>query len=101
MLQNCDVLQVRGFFRGLGFPVLSYGVVNSIYFGVYGNALRRFSSGVDKPSYGHVFVAGGIGGAAQIVVACPVDVVKVVLQSQIPKHVKGSGEFQKCIIHKR
>ena len=83
--------QAHGFFRGLGFPLVSYGVVNSIFFGVYGNTLRQLSGvgggggggGGRRPGYGHVFLAGCVAGSAQLVVACPVDVVKVVLQSQL------------------
>jgi len=75
---------VRGFFRGLGFPLASYGVINSIFFGVYGNTIQKLTSGLRKPTYSEVFAAGCVGGMAQLVVACPVDVVKVVLQSQIP-----------------
>ena len=79
--------QSKGFFRGLGFPLASYGVVNSVFFGVYGNSLR-YMKGSDqkrKSTNQETFLAGCCGGVAQLVVACPVDVVKVVLQSQIDK----------------
>lgn len=48
-------------------------------------------NGLKKPSYGAIAAAGAVGGMAQLVVACPVDVVKVVLQSQIPAG-KQKGE---------
>ena len=43
------------------------------------------SSSSSVPSYSTVFAAGCVGGAAQLLVACPSDVVKIVLQSQIPE----------------
>ena len=79
-------IQANGFFRGMGFPLMSYGVVNSIYFGVYGNTLRYLKKTPDgSPRYRDIYIAGCVGGAAQLAVACPVDRVKVVLQSQISK----------------
>ena len=79
------LLQSHGFFRGLGFPFVTYGLVNSIFFGVYGNTLKFLeASGNGKTKYFNVYLAGCIGGATQLVVACPVDVIKVILQAQLP-----------------
>ncbi|ELU17194.1 hypothetical protein CAPTEDRAFT_133374, partial [Capitella teleta] len=87
----------KGFFRGMGFPLVSYGVVNSVFFGVYGQTLKFFK-GADHErgvTYTEVFLAGSMGGLVQISVACPVDLVKVVLQSQIPKGaVRFKGPVQ-------
>ena len=79
--------QSKGFFRGMGFPLVSYGVVNSVFFGVYGQTLKAFKGDDHERgvTYKEVFFAGCMGGLVQISVACPVDLVKVVLQSQIPK----------------
>jgi len=75
------------------FPVVSYGLVNSVFFGVYGHTLKyvvpyaadrdRRVQQIDSGRYLEIAVAGGVAGFAQVVVACPVDVVKVVLQSQL------------------
>ncbi|KAK2707674.1 solute carrier family 25 member 45-like [Artemia franciscana] len=76
---------VRGFFKGMTFPIISNGVFNSIFFGVYASTLRLFhdsSPSSEKPSYTSVYLAGCIGGAAQLTVACPVDLIKIRLQSQ-------------------
>ena len=75
----------------MGFPLVSYGVVNSVFFGVYGNTLKLLQekSGKTVVDYMDIYLAGCAGGAVQLAVACPVDVVKVVLQSQIPT---GSGK---------
>lgn len=47
-----------------------------------------------EPHLLHILIAGSVGGAAQLSVAVPVEVIKVVLQSQIPhpskQHVLGN-----------
>ncbi|CAC5396190.1 SLC25A45_47 [Mytilus coruscus] len=81
----------KGFFRGMSYPLFSYGITNSIFFGVYGNSLKwldRHESN-KKSSYLNIYLAGCIGGAAQLVALVPVDLVKVVLQSQIPHDTLG------------
>ena len=85
-MDSLILFQAHGFFRGLGFPLASYGVVNSVFFGMYGSTLK-YLKGSDnrKSSYREVYIAGCVGGFAQLFVACPVDVVKVVLQSQMSK----------------
>ena len=50
--------QTHGFFRGLAFPLVTYGAVNSVFFGVYGNTLAVLAPGQEKPNYFHVTVAG-------------------------------------------
>ena len=83
------LLQVGGYFRGLSFPLASVAGVNAVFFGVYGSALSRLRLDVDdiggslSTHAGYVYVAGCTAGLAQTVVACPSDLVKVVLQSQL------------------
>ncbi|KAK7884364.1 hypothetical protein WMY93_027487 [Mugilogobius chulae] len=80
---------VRGFFRGMAFPALTNGLVNSLVFGAYGNALdvlsqsRREERGV-SPSVPalHVYAAGAFSGLVQVLVAAPIDLIKVRLQGQ-------------------
>lgn len=74
---------VRGFYKGMGFPLLATGTLNALFFGVYANTLRLLSPGPEKPSYSKVFVAGCAGGLAQVVVACPVELVKIKMQMQM------------------
>ncbi|KAK7088868.1 solute carrier family 25 member 45-like [Littorina saxatilis] len=75
--------QIRGFFRGLSYPLWTYAGVNAVIFGVYGTALRHLTH--DRPpGMLDVYLAGCAAGAAQLVIACPVDVIKCTLQAQIP-----------------
>ncbi|XP_062572413.1 solute carrier family 25 member 45-like [Saccostrea cucullata] len=85
---------VHGFFRGMSTPLLSYGVVNSVYFGVYGNTLKFLEDdrAMRKSSYLNIYLAGCAGGAAQLIPVIPTDYVKVVLQSQIPRDAADSGK---------
>eukprot|EP00095_Tigriopus_kingsejongensis_P008085 maker-scaffold1604_size34042-snap-gene-0.14 protein:Tk08085 transcript:maker-scaffold1604_size34042-snap-gene-0.14-mRNA-1 annotation:"hypothetical protein DAPPUDRAFT_214129" len=85
----------RGFFKGLSFPVLSAGALNSIFFGVYGFTINQIhpKERSDSPSMSSVFAAGIVGGFLQLSVACPVDLIKIKLQTQIGQsggaHFKG------------
>ena len=87
------------------YPLLSAGALNSLFFGVYGATLRAMTSmrapqpgavgafgsgggnGVKATNW-EIFWAGCAGGVAQLVVACPVDLAKIKLQTQTGKHNK-------------
>jgi len=64
-----DSPQLRGFYKGLAFPVLITGLANSAIFGSYGNALDYLTqsrrgdrvNGKDAPA-AHVFAAGCFSG---------------------------------------
>ncbi len=94
----------------MGVPLLTTGAMNSVYFGFYGSTLdflferrRRESQQNHHQRHSHAvysywdyFIAGCVGGAAQLVVACPVDLVKVQLQSQLSRGaVKGPVD---CVV---
>ena len=67
------------------YPILSAGAMNSLFFGVYGASLRAIEVSGDSDNLGHytkIFIAGSAGGAAQLIIACPVDLVKIKLQTQ-------------------
>ena len=67
--------------RGLSYPLFTVGAINSLFFGAYGSALEAVD-GTDCPGPRTVFTAGCLAGAAQLVLATPVDLVKVRLQAQ-------------------
>ncbi|KAK7072857.1 hypothetical protein SK128_020458 [Halocaridina rubra] len=76
-------LQVRGFYKGMGFPLLATGTLNSLFFGVYGNCVRKLAEGKPAgPAYSDIFLAGCAGGLAQLSIACPIDLVKIKMQMQ-------------------
>lgn len=70
------------------FPLFTSGALNSILFGVYGNELRRLqdscSSDSDRKEMRRqqVFVAGSIAGLIHSLIACPLELIKIRLQTQ-------------------
>lgn len=42
--QFVSCLKVKGFYRGLMFPLCCNGLLNSIVFGVYGNSFRHIQA---------------------------------------------------------
>ncbi|KAM9856278.1 solute carrier family 25 member 45 [Aulostomus maculatus] len=80
---------LRGFFKGMAFPVLTTGLTNSVVFGAYSNALdyltqsrRSDRSHGQPPCAAHVFTAGCFSGLVQVLITAPIDLVKVRLQGQ-------------------
>ncbi|XP_061592660.1 solute carrier family 25 member 45 [Cololabis saira] len=78
---------LHGFFKGMAFPVLTTGLVNSVVFGAYSNALdyitqSQHGGGKKTASAGQVFTAGCFSGLVQVLVCAPIDLVKVRLQGQ-------------------
>jgi solute carrier family 25 protein 45/47 len=76
------LFQLSGYFKGMSYPILSAGAMNSLFFGVYGVTLRAIAKNEEKPSHQNIFLAGCAGGAAQLAISCPVDLVKIKLQMQ-------------------
>lgn len=65
--------QLHGFFKGMTFPLLSTGLINSIAFGSYSTVLdflsgsRHSNPSQSKPaSAAHVFTAGSFAGLTQV-----------------------------------
>lgn len=63
-----------------------------MFFGTYTATLKALGSSAtpgSEPHLLHCLLAGGVGGLAQLSVSVPVEVIKVVLQSQIPHATKS------------
>ncbi|CAG7824033.1 unnamed protein product [Allacma fusca] len=110
----------KGYFRGLSFPLLASGALNSIFFGVYGSTLNRivelkeyqqhshskFSSSSikcekqNKANFLEIYLAGCVAGVAQLGLACPVDLIKVKLQAH-GFRMGSSSECLKMILRER
>lgn len=76
------------------FPLCTSGTLNSILFGIYGNELRRLQSTCDndaerkKKWRQNVFIAGSEAGLIQSFIACPIELIKIRLQTQNCKCLK-------------
>ncbi|XP_049777910.1 solute carrier family 25 member 45-like isoform X1 [Schistocerca cancellata] len=82
---------IRGFYKGMAFPIISAGVLNALFFGSYGNTLKvlepqgiQAEEETKKPNVWNwnVFTAGCIAGLLLSVVNCPIEVLKIKLQSK-------------------
>lgn len=71
-------------------PVTTAALVNSIFFGCYGLSVRIIQNRKDnhsqnakkQPDFSTIAICGSIAGAAQLTIACPVDLIKIKLQIQ-------------------
>lgn len=85
-------MQSTGFFRGMSGPLLSYGYLSAIFFGCYGWTLKKLNHVEDPqqpPAYAIIATASMVAVVPQVICGCPIDLTKVILQSQIPhKHGK-------------
>lgn len=79
----------------MSFPLLSAGALNALFFGVYANTLRilelnnKNSSNEESSKNSNedkwltnVFAAGCVGGLFACFLACPIDLIKIQMQSQ-------------------
>lgn len=99
------LFQIGGLYKGMSFPLMSSGALNALFFGVYANALR-FLEHQQNADFGrrtfsdenyskknlskdnwhvNVFAAGCIGGVFACFLACPIDLIKIQMQSQTGK----------------
>jgi hypothetical protein len=77
--------------------MVSAGALNSLFFGVYGLSLRglmSFRGNPEKPTYLDIYLAGCAGGVAQLVIACPIDLAKIKLQTQTGRMGTGFVNVQ-------
>ena len=93
---------IGGLYKGMSFPLISTGALNALFFGVYANALRYLEhqqnadfgrktfcdenfakKNLNKDRwYVNVFAAGCVGGVFACFLACPIDLIKIQMQSQ-------------------
>lgn len=69
------------------FPFISTGAINSLLFGIYGNHLRQLRKVChsdyqrEQLEYHNMFMAGSVAGFVQSFIACPMELIKVRLQT--------------------
>lgn len=67
-------------------PLASFAFINSAFFGAYGHCLKWFRQNTQNtghPNVQQIASAGFIATFPTVFIACPIDVVKITLQSQI------------------
>lgn len=93
-------MQSKGYFRGLSWPLISYSYLNAIFFGSYGLLLKKLGHNdmnKQEPNYAIIGFASAVATLPQLVFSCPVEVIKVTLQAQIP-HTHDGKIWQHILI---
>ena len=69
-------------YAGMAYPMISEGFRGCLYFGVYGKLLALDTRGRhNQPNYVEIASAGAVAAAVQGIVATPVELVKIQMQS--------------------
>lgn len=80
---HCRTSGVRGFFKGMTAPLLGNAPINAILFAVEHRAStflnHRFADW--SPTIRHL-TAGAISGLSQVIISCPAERVKILMQTQ-------------------
>ncbi|XP_011496476.1 PREDICTED: solute carrier family 25 member 45 [Ceratosolen solmsi marchali] len=79
---------IQGMYKGILFPLLCSGCLNSMYFGAYEISMKSLQTihGNEKihPTNAYwmrdLFIAGCIGGFAQAFLSCPTELIKIRMQ---------------------
>ncbi|CRK99615.1 CLUMA_CG012927, isoform A [Clunio marinus] len=73
---------LNGFYKGFYFPLITNGTIHALVYGIYGNVMR---CDTDEQRQNllkrHMLIAGCSTGLAQAVLGCPIEVVKIRLQT--------------------
>ncbi|XP_063696493.1 solute carrier family 25 member 45 isoform X2 [Culicoides brevitarsis] len=83
-----DGYNLHGFYRGMHFPLVCNGAINSVVFAVYGNHLRNLEKNLSeeerlKRRNKNVILSGMVAGFIQSYLICPVELIKIRLQTRI------------------
>ena len=81
---------IRGYFKGMLYPVLTAGAINSVFFWVYGKVMSGLG---ERHHLFNVYMAGVAGGTVQLAIACPVELIKIRLQTQVGEVVRYRGPY--------
>lgn len=81
-LQPTSSPQPRALYKGMLSPLLGMAAINSVVFGVHAKVMQRLQPEGGLPSVWKSFVAGGVGGLAQVWICCPMELIKLRMQAQ-------------------
>ena len=76
------ILQVRGLYKGVTYPLLGQAAINATLFGVESMTYTRLQNGESSLSIKNSIVAGLCAGTVQTVIVCPMELVKIRMQNQ-------------------
>nr|XP_018672942.1 solute carrier family 25 member 48-like isoform X1 [Ciona intestinalis]XP_026696558.1 solute carrier family 25 member 48-like isoform X1 [Ciona intestinalis] len=78
---------VKGFYRGMSFPLASAAAYNALVFGVYSNTVNflchvRYGDANHVPGCSDIFIGAMMAGGVSVSVGTPIDLIKIRLQTQ-------------------
>ena len=76
------ILQVRGLYKGVTYPLLGQAAINATLFGVESMTYTRLQNGESSLSIKNSVIAGLCAGTMQTVIVCPMELVKIRMQNQ-------------------
>ncbi|KAF2881610.1 hypothetical protein ILUMI_24553 [Ignelater luminosus] len=92
-----------GFYKGMMAPFLIIGPSNAVFFSTYGGCLRQLQGNseahervdLDNPRWiWNVVIAGAVAGLAQVIITCPAELVKTVLQTHTGRETKWKLHYE-------
>ncbi|VEN55272.1 unnamed protein product [Callosobruchus maculatus] len=79
---------IFGFYKGMLFPIFTYGPSNSIFFGVYANALillgpsnQDHANSISSGTALDIYIAGCIASIPQTLFYSPIEYIKIIMQA--------------------
>ena len=66
----------------MAYPLIGQGAINATVFGVHKMGLKILQPEGGQPKIHHNILAGGIAGAVQCVICCPMELIKLRMQVQ-------------------
>ena len=77
------MLQVKGLYKGVTYPLLGQAAINAVLFGVESMTYTRLQKDSDNTlSVRNSIIAGLCAGTVQTVIVCPMELVKIRMQNQ-------------------
>ena len=74
---------VFALFKGVVPPLAGMGALNSVLFSSYGPTLSLLERSRTGHYFENVFWAGCVGGTAQSAIACPLELLKIRMQTEV------------------
>lgn len=76
------MIQVKGLYKGVTYPLLGQAAINAVLFGVESMTYARLQNGDSSLSIKNSVIAGLCAGTVQTVIVCPMELVKIRMQNQ-------------------
>lgn len=76
------MIQVKGLYKGVTYPLLGQAAINAVLFGVESMVYSKLQKGDESLNVLNSTLAGFVAGSVQTVIVCPMELVKIRMQNQ-------------------